>query len=167
MLLCMVGLALLGWGTLATPIQAQETDTLEAQPDEEIQPDEEAQRYENVDWHNVVLVDFKPGKTGRAMEIIDDHFTPASEQAGTQVPRMMELQTGPWDVMLIWTMEEGPSEMTWEISPEGLRFQEALVEVVGSEEDVEEIWDEYYSLVDRSTSYIGMAGRYGPSIAEQ
>lgn len=153
-LILSLALALLGWSAFATPAWAQEEAP-------------EAQRYENVDWHEVNLVDFKPGKTERAMEIISDYFQEASKRADTQVPRIIEMQTGPWDLMLIWTMEEGPSEMTWKISPEGVRYQEAFNEVVGSEEEAEEIVGEYYSLVARETSYVGMAGRHGRAIAER
>lgn len=153
--LFMVGLALVGWGAIAPPVQAQEDGV------------PEAQRYENVDWHWVILIDFKPGKTGRAMEIIGDHFQGASEQAGTQVPRIVEMQTGPWDLMYIWRMEEGPSGMTWETSPEEAEWQRTLAEIAGSEEEAEEISDEYSSLIARTTSYIGMSGRHGRAIVGQ
>jgi hypothetical protein len=150
-----VGFTLLVWDGMAMPVHAQE----EGAP--------EAQRYENVDWHSVELIDFKAGKTGRAMEIIGDHFVPASEQAGTQVPRTVELQTGRWDLIFIWTMEEGPSEMTWETSPEDAGWQRTLAEIAGSEEEAENLLDEYQSLIARETSYVGFSGRHARAIAEQ
>lgn len=93
--------------TTATDAQAQDTP--------------EPQRYENVDWNNVVMVDFKPGKRGRALEIIREHYVPASEEAGTSMPVMIEMMSGEYDIMLVWMMDDGPSEMTWERSPRALR----------------------------------------------
>jgi len=122
-------------------------------------------RYENVDWHSVVMMDFKPGKRARAMEIIDDHFIPASKTAGTNLPVMVELQAGEWDVMMLWPMKDGPSAMEWEISPDGIKWRTALNEAIGSTEKADELWQEYMSLVDDATSYIGFSGRRGMKLS--
>jgi len=125
----------------------------------------EPTRYENVDWHSVTLIKFKPGQQSRAMEIIDDHFLPASQEAGTDRPVMIELQAGEWDAMFVWTMDEGPSAMEWEISPDGIKWRTALNEAMGGAEKADELWQEYMSLLADDTSYIGFSGRRGMKLS--
>lgn len=156
MLVAALGVALLGWGAVAPPAQAQE----EGQEGETPQP----QRYEDVTWNGVSLIDFKPGKKARAMEIVSNHFIPAYKEAGVPVPQTIELQTGPWDVLLIGHIEDGPSMLTWETSPQDVKVQEAMLELVGDQEEVQEIVDEYQSLVARSTVHLGFSGRHGPPV---
>jgi len=113
-----------------------------------------AHKMENVSWHTVVLVDFEPGKTDEAMNIINNHFVKAAEKAGNSGPAMeLEMQTGEWDLMLVWNMDS-PSEMEWEVSPEGEKFMKALSEQEGSLKKAQELFDKYQSLIDESTSYI-------------
>ena len=145
-----LGLAVLGLFLLAAPAQAQ---------DEEPEPT----RYEDVTWNQVVLVDFKPGKEERAMEIIDEYFDPVVKKAGNQMPRAVELQTGPWDLLLVWTMKDGPSDMTWETSPEEIETMKAAQEMFGQEK-MEKINDEYSSLIARTTSFMGFSGQHGAPI---
>lgn len=125
----------------------------------------EPTRYENVDWHSVTLIKFKPGQQSRATEIIDDHFLPASEKAGTDRPVMIELQAGEWDLMMLWPMKDGPSAMEWEISPDGIKWRTALNEAMGGAEKADELWQEYMSLIDGATSYIGFSGRRGMKLS--
>jgi len=154
LLISALGIALfLSMAGLATSAQAQ---------DEGPQP----KRYEDVTWNEVVLVDFKAGKEDRAMEIIEDHYNPATRKAGTQVPRHVNLQTGPWDLMLIWTLQDGPSEMAWETSPEDAKFEKAFVEMHG-EEKAQEIGDEITSAIARTTSFVGFSGRHGAPITAE
>lgn len=113
-----------------------------------------AHKMEDVSWYSVVLIDFKPGKTDEAIDIINDHFVKASEKAGTAGPaKELEMQTGEWDLMLVWEMD-GPSEMEWEVSPEGEKFMKALSEQEGSLEKAQQLFEKYQSLIDESTSYI-------------
>lgn len=145
-----LALTLVGAGLLAAPAQAQEEEP-------------EAKRLEGVTWNNVTLIGFKSGKEDRAMEIIEKHFIPVLKKAGNQIPRTIELQTGPWDMMLVSEMEDGPSEMTWETSPDGVEAMKAAHEMLG-EEKAEKITDEYSSLIARSTSFIGYSGKHGAPI---
>jgi len=151
LLISALGIALLlSMAGLAMPAQAQE---------EGPQP----QRYEDVTWNNVVLYDFKAGKGDRAMEIIGDHYDPAAKKAGIQIPHSVQLQTGPWDLMMIWTMKDGPSEMAWETSPWDVKAQKAMVGMLGQEK-AQEIVDEFDNTVARETSFVGFSGRHGASI---
>lgn len=137
-------------GLSASPAQAQEGP--------------QAQQYEDVNWHRVVLIDYKAGKRERALEILDKYYYPAAEKAGVTGPPAIEVQTGPWDLMAIYAMEEGPSEMRWETSPEWAKFQRAMEQMVGSEK-ARKITEEYSSLVDRRVAHVGFSGRHGRALA--
>lgn len=118
-------------------IQAQQT----SQPE----------KYENVSWHQIVLVDFKAGKVNEAQKIIDKF-----EKAGTEEgkPEMYWLDSGEYDLMLIWDMENGPSDMEWKRSPSSVKWWNKLVEQEGSEENAMKLQNDYSELVSSSTSYI-------------
>lgn len=110
---------------------------------------------ENVDYLNIVMIDIKPGKRGRAEEIIDDYFAKASQAAGTQQPYLVHLQTGSWDFIVAWNMEDGPVELTYTNNPDGAKWFAALAELTGGEEQAQALWDEYQSLIARSNSMLG------------
>jgi hypothetical protein len=103
-------------------------------------------------YYNVVLVDFKPGKTGAALKIIKDYFQKASDMAGTAKPVQHGMMTGNWDMMLIWTMEGGMADAEWVNSPRDLKWITALAELTGSQEKAMAKWQEYQSLVAKTTS---------------
>lgn len=110
---------------------------------------------ENAEYLNIIMIDIKPGKRGRAEEIIDDYFRKASEAAGTQKPYMVHLQTGSWDFIVAWNMEDGPVEFTYTNNPDGAKWFAALAELTGGEEQAQALWDEYQSLIARSNSMLG------------
>ena len=110
---------------------------------------------ENVDYLNIVMVDIKPGKRGRAEEIIREYFSKASDAAGTQKPYLVHLQTGSWDFIVAWNMEDGPVELTYTNNPDGAKWFAALTEIAGGEEEAQALWDEYQSLIARSNSMLG------------
>lgn len=80
------------------------------------------------------------------------------------MPRAIELQTGPWDVLLIGHMKDGPSTLTWKASPQEVKVQEAMLEWAGDQEEIQELVDEYQSLIARSTTHLGFSGRHGPPV---
>lgn len=117
----------------------------------------EPKRMENTDWKNIVYVDFHPGKRGRALEIIDNHYMKAAEKAGTSTPQMrVEFATGEWDMMIVWHMKEGVESMTWELSPDNIAWRKALNEQEGGKEKADELMAEYQSLIAHSKNEIGM-----------
>ena len=110
---------------------------------------------ENADYLSIIMVDIKPGKRDRAEEIIEDYFEKASEAAGTQQPHLVHLQTGSWDFIVAWDMKDGPVELTYTSNPDGQKWFKALAELTGGEEQAQALWDEYQSLIARSTRMIG------------
>lgn len=115
----------------------------------------QAQRYENVTWHRIDYVRYEPGSQGRALEIIRDYFIPAAEQAGLTAPMLVEMTTGEWDVMTIWTLDGGVSDLEWEVSPEGVAFQQAMAELHGADR-ARALGEEYESLVAAGMTHLGL-----------
>ena len=104
-------------------------------------------------WHRLVLVDFKPGKAGEAQALIEKYES-ASTKAGTPMPQQFWFETGPYDMMLIWDLKNGPSDLEWDWSPDGVKWWNAFVAQEGSKEAAEEVQKNYSSLVSGSTSQI-------------
>ncbi|MDP2471714.1 MAG: hypothetical protein Q8W45_10650 [Candidatus Palauibacterales bacterium] len=116
---------------------------------------QEAQKWEGADWYRIVQVDYYNGKADDARRIIEEHYMPAGEAAGTPTPVMLLWnETGEWDLTIIWHMKDGPSSMEWRRSPDSVTWWQAFVEREGGEEAAEKIQEEYSSLVARSTSEI-------------
>ena len=116
---------------------------------------QEAEKWDDVDWYRIVHVDYHNGKNGDARRIIEEHFMPAGEAAGTPTPVMMLWnETGEWDLTIIWHMKDGPASMAWRRSPDNVKWWKTFVEREGGEEAAEKIQSEYSSLVARSTSAI-------------
>ena len=115
----------------------------------------EPTRYENPQWKRVILVDYKPGQAGKAREIIRNNHAKASELAGTPRPEMiLTLHSGEYDLMVIWAMQGGISDMDWEVSPNNIKWRKAMNEIAGSAEKASEIMKEYSNCINKSTSYI-------------
>jgi hypothetical protein len=117
------------------------------------QSDEPAPKKHEGTWHTLVFIDFKAGKAGDARKIIAKYVT-ASETAGTPEPQSYWMETGSYDMMLIWDLKEGPSDLEWSWSPDGVAWWNAFVAQEGSKEAAEKIQEEYTSLVSGSTSHI-------------
>ncbi|MFY0654899.1 MAG: hypothetical protein JXQ96_22910 [Cyclobacteriaceae bacterium] len=120
------------------------------------QASDQPSKYENPEWKSVVYVDFKSGKYGRAKEIVDKYYLPASKKSGTPGPEMvLEMRTGEWDLMIIWGFEGGISDMDWKNSPNNIAWTKALNELAGGADKAKAIREEYSGLISRSSSQIG------------
>lgn len=174
-----LSLTLFWAGLFASPAPVQEDTAQEDTPQEDATREDtaredtvrednlpEPKRYEDVTWNTVYLYAFKAEKEGRAMEILGNHLLPAYEEASVPAPRVVELQTGPWDVMIVSEMEDGPSEMSWQVSPEQPKIQKAMQQMLGKEKAAE-ITSEYGSAIARSTSFVGMSGRHSAPITDK
>ncbi|MHA7112314.1 hypothetical protein ACRTDU_19480 [Sunxiuqinia elliptica] len=110
-------------------------------------------KFENVSWHEVVFIDFKPGKVERAKEIIEE-YKAAGKAAGVTGPETHWFMTGEYNMMLIWTMKGGPADLEWRRSPDGVKWWTEFIKQQGSKEAAEALQKEYASLVLKTTSYI-------------
>ena len=110
----------------------------------------EAKRFDkNIQWKEVVKINFKIGKRDDALKIINDHFKPASVKAKTPQPQLqLEMFTGDYDLLVVWHMEDGINDLTWELSPDNIAWRSAFDELAGGKDKAKEILDEYRSYIE-------------------
>lgn len=120
-----------------------------------------AKKMENHSWHQVVMVQFKPGTMDRAMEIINNHFMKAGIESELPGPQMIEFKSGEWNLMFVWTMED-ITDLDWEIHPNDEKWWAAMVEIEGGTDKANEIMEEYLSLIENSTSYLATSQQQMP-----
>lgn len=120
------------------------------------QSDSQPKKYENAQWKNIVYVDYKSGQYARAREIINKYFVPAGEKAETPGPEIvLEMNSGEWDVMILWGMKGGITDLNWETSPDDVAWRNALNEIAGGADKAQKILEEYSSLINKSSNQIG------------
>ena len=104
---------------------------------------------------SVSFVEYKPGMRADALEIIAEHFAPAGKAAGTRAPVAIHFQTGEWDAAFHWRLEGGMADLEWYISPDSVKWMEALAEQEGGEEEATALLAKYRSMVARSRTEVG------------
>ncbi|UCG75701.1 MAG: hypothetical protein JSV95_13480 [Gemmatimonadota bacterium] len=119
------------------------------------QEEPQGMKWTDIEWYEVIEIDFKAGKAAAAIDLIEQQFRPTSRAAGTPLPVMiLEHETGAWDLTVIWHRAEGPSFMEWQQSPNNQKWWAKLVERAGGESAAQALWDEYQSYIARTNSYI-------------
>ncbi len=104
----------------------------------------------------VTYVKYKPGKREAAMQIINEHFMPASEKAGFPGPILaIHFQTGKWDAAIVWNLKGGMADLEWYRSADNIKWRAALVEVAGGEEEATEILKTYSSMLAETLKEVG------------
>lgn len=117
---------------------------------------QEPEKYENPEWYSFVYVDYHPGMTGEARDIINNYFKKASDMAGTPKPVMeISLATGEYDMLIVWKMDGGVEGMNWKTSPNQIKWRQAMNEVAGGEEKANELMAKYRNCIRSSTSNMG------------
>ncbi|WP_138431362.1 hypothetical protein [Fodinibius saliphilus] len=112
-----------------------------------------AKKMEGHTWHQVVLVKYKPGTINKAKNIIKNHFEKAGMESDVPGPQVMEMKTGEWDMMFIWTMKD-ISEMEWEVHPNDEKWWAAMAKQEGGMEKAMKVMTDYMDLINQSTSYL-------------
>jgi len=111
---------------------------------------------EDAVYISVTHMKFKPGKRERAMQIVAEHFRPASEAAGLPGAMLaIHYQTGKWDAAWVWVLEGGMADLEWYRSPNNIKWWNALVEREGGEEAAEALMSEFQGSVAESYSEVG------------
>ncbi len=118
----------------------------------------EAKRLDDsVAWKEVVKINFKIGKRADAIKIITEHFRPASIKAKTPQPEsMLEMYTGDFDLLVVWHMEGGVSDLTWDTSPDNIAWRKAFDELAGGKEEADKILAEYRSYIESAENDIAI-----------
>ena len=112
------------------------------------------ERIENVSWHMVEMVKFRPGKRERAMEIIENYFAPADRDAGGGQIIDLHFDTGEWDAIVAFPMSGGPNDLTWATSPEEIKWMSALAAKAGGADQARALLTEWDTLVERSQRHV-------------
>ena len=112
-----------------------------------------AQRAENVRYWWVEMVKFLPGKRERAGELVEQHFAPLDKELGGQVIDV-HLNTGDWDFITMFPMTGGPSDISWETSPDEVKFMNALAKRLGGMAAAKKLTDEWDTLIARREVHV-------------
>lgn len=120
--------------------------SLSARPDEPVPTN-----HSNYSWHTVTLVDYKPGMEESAKQLIQ-RFESASLAAGMSKPLMHWFETGKYDLVITWKLDNDPTDTQWTWSPETEEWWKALVTQEGSVEVAKRLQDEYHALIASSVT---------------
>ena len=112
---------------------------------------------QGVEYVEINYVAYKPDKRNEARAILADFFIPASEKVGTPGPKwVFHPQTGGWDAIFIWAMEEGMSELEWtQVSPNFVKWKAAVDELAGGEDEGSAKLTQYYATIARRRTEVG------------
>jgi hypothetical protein len=132
--------------TLIVPVLL--SAVLSAHPDE---PKPSAKN--NVLWHSITMIEYKPGTVDEA-RILIQKFDAASEAAGTALPDTYWFESGKYDLIVTWKLNEGNTDFEGKWSPYGEAWWNALVEQEGSEEAATKLQTDYNNLVASSVTSV-------------
>jgi hypothetical protein len=119
-----------------------------AHPDEPI-----PSKHTNYSWHTVTVIDYKPGAEESARKFIQK-FESASVAAGTSEPVIHWFETGKYDLVITWNLDESPANDKWAWSPEGEDWWNALVAQEGSVAAAQQVQDDYTALIASSVTNV-------------
>lgn len=114
-------------------------------------------RYEEVSWHEVIFLNFDSEKARRAKAMTEQCLTSATRD---RMPVLVETPSGPWDVLMIYSLKGAPVEKNWN-APADLGKLRADCASAFGEEKAEGAWEEYQGLIVQSSSMVGLSGRFG------
>lgn len=111
-----------------------------------------------VDWYRVELIKWKPGKGGRAHEIIE-MFEKADVETGMKGVIDIHLNTGEWDSIVAFPMTAGIAQMGWATNPEDKKWEEVFARQVGGEDKAKALYEEFDSLIADRERHVGHIDR--------
>ena len=107
-------------------------------------------------WYMVEQVRFHAGQMDKALDIVRKYFEPAARESGSPMPEvMLQYATGPWNMLLMWKMKDGPAMLEWRYSPDDIKWMAALAKLAGGQKEAMKILDEYGSTVADSAMEVG------------
>lgn len=116
----------------------------------------EPTRYEKIGWHKVIFLNFDSEKSRRAKALTEQCLASAGATTGADVPLVVETSKGPWDLLMIYSLDEAPLEKRWETPADLGALRTACTRAAG-----QDTWQEYKDLMDRSSALVGFSGRLG------
>ncbi|MEN8202646.1 MAG: hypothetical protein ABFS28_08630 [Bacteroidota bacterium] len=116
-------------------------------------PPDEPNTTSDVSWHSIRLIEFQTGSLDDAKQIIKK-FESASEAAGLPATSIRWFESGKYDLVVIWELDQEPKDSEWNWSPMADVWWDSLVAQEGSEEAAKQIQDLYTSLVASTVTNI-------------
>ena len=107
----------------------------------------------DVSWHSIRLVEFENGRIDEVKDIIHK-FETASTSAGIPPTSVRWFESGKYDLVVIWEMDQQPAVSEWNWSPQVDKWWSSFVAQEGSEEAAQKIQDQYKSLVTSTVTNI-------------
>ncbi len=104
-------------------------------------------------WLRMNFIKFEPGHDKRIGEILE-MFGKADEASGNPHPVVIHMNTGEWDMVVVFRMKHGIEQMGWKSTPEGDAWDKAFYELAGGEEAGQKIFTEFSTYVAREESHI-------------
>ena len=111
-----------------------------------------------LDWYEVIMVKWHPGKGQRAHEIIE-MFEKVDETLGYDGVIDIHMNTGEWNSIVAVPMRQGIASMGWKENPEGKKWDDEFIRQAGGEEKAKAIWAEFDSLIAAQQRHIGHIDR--------
>lgn len=116
-------------------------------------------RYEDIGWHEVIFLNFDSEKARRAKAMTERCLSSASPTR-ERMPVLVETPSGPWDLLMIYPLEGAPLQKKWKTPAELEKLRSACAKAFGDEK-AKDAWNEYKGLIVRSSSMVGLSGRFG------
>ncbi len=107
----------------------------------------------DVSWHSVRLVEFENGRIDEVKQIIQK-FETASASAGLPPTSVRWFESGKYDLVIIWEMDQQPTVSEWNWSPQVDKWWNSFVAQEGSEEAAKKLQDQYDSMVTSTVTNI-------------
>lgn len=103
----------------------------------------------DVMWHTITVIDYKPGTVEAAKKYIQK-FEAASAKAGIPSPVIYWFESGKYDLVVTWKLQDGPADLQGKWNPAGETWWNALVAQEGSEEAASILQSNYNALIASS-----------------
>ena len=111
---------------------------------------EENQKRENVDYFQIIHIDFKPGHNTDAWAILYDKIGPAVRATGRDFI-VLDWESGPWDSSIYIRLDDGYGTLDYAATPQFLEVMAALAAEECGEEAGQKLWDEWTSHIDNTS----------------
>ena len=114
----------------------------------------QAQELREVDWYEIRMIKWKPGKAARAHEIIE-LFEATDKALGWNDVMDFHMSTGPWNSIVAMKMRGGIAQMGWKTNPDGDAWDKKFAELNGGEEKAKALFAEFEECIQDQQVHIG------------
>lgn len=98
------------------------------------------------------FIELAPGAEGAFLESLEKYYNPAREKAGMKPAELHFLHNVSHDILLVMEMPGGMANFDTHRSDSRMAFRAALIEVTGSEEAMEKLFEESEKLIKAERS---------------